>query len=34
MSLIIANQSAAGLLNIDNRLADGMLHVIDTVLLP
>lgn len=34
MSLIIANQSAAGLLNIDNRLADGMVHVIDTVLLP
>lgn len=34
VSLIIANQSAAGLLNIDNRLADGMVHVIDTVLLP
>lgn len=34
MGLIIANQSAAGLLNIDNRLADGMVHVIDTVLLP
>jgi uncharacterized surface protein with fasciclin (FAS1) repeats len=32
--LIIANQSEAGLLNIDNRLADGMVHVIDTVLLP
>lgn len=32
--LIIANQSAAGLLNIDNRLADGMVHVIDAVLLP
>ena len=34
LGLIIANQSAAGLLNIDNRLADGMVHVIDTVLLP
>jgi uncharacterized surface protein with fasciclin (FAS1) repeats len=34
LSLIIANQSAAGLLNIDNRLADGMVHVIDAVLLP
>lgn len=32
--LIIANQSAAGLLDIDNRLADGMVHIIDTVLLP
>lgn len=32
--LIIANNSVAGLLNIDNRLADGMVHVIDTVLLP
>jgi uncharacterized surface protein with fasciclin (FAS1) repeats len=32
--LIIANQSAAGLVNIDNRLADGMAHIIDTVLLP
>ena len=32
--LIIANDSVAGLLNIDNRLADGMVHVIDTVLLP
>ncbi len=32
--LIIANQSEAGLLSIDNRLADGMVHVIDTVLLP
>ena len=32
--LIIANNSEAGLLNIDNRLADGMVHVIDTVLLP
>jgi uncharacterized surface protein with fasciclin (FAS1) repeats len=32
--LIIANLSEAGLLNIDNRLADGMVHVIDTVLLP
>ena len=34
VGLIMANQSAAGLLNIDNRLADGMVHVIDTVLLP
>jgi uncharacterized surface protein with fasciclin (FAS1) repeats len=34
VGLIIANNSAAGLLNIDNRLADGMVHVIDTVLLP
>lgn len=34
LGLIIANQSASGLLNIDNRLADGMVHVIDTVLLP
>ena len=34
IGLIIANESAAGLLNIDNRLADGMVHVIDTVLLP
>lgn len=34
MNLIIANGSAAGLLSIDNRLADGMVHVIDTVLLP
>lgn len=32
--LIIANQSAAGLLDTDNRLEDGMAHVIDTVLLP
>jgi uncharacterized surface protein with fasciclin (FAS1) repeats len=32
--LINANQSSAGLLDIDNRLADGMAHVIDTVLLP
>ena len=32
--LIIANQSAAGLLDIDNRLADGVVHIIDTVLLP
>jgi uncharacterized surface protein with fasciclin (FAS1) repeats len=32
--LIIANNSAAGLLDIDNRLSDGMVHVIDTVLLP
>ena len=34
MGLIIANNSAAGLLNIDNRLADGMVHVIDSVLVP
>lgn len=32
--LIIANKSAAGLANIDNRLSDGMVHVIDAVLLP
>jgi len=32
--LLVANQSAAGLLSVDNRLSDGMLHVIDTVLLP
>jgi uncharacterized surface protein with fasciclin (FAS1) repeats len=32
--LIIANQSAAGLIDIDNRLADGMVHIVDTVLLP
>ena len=32
--VINANQSAAGLLDIDNRLADGMAHIIDTVLLP
>jgi uncharacterized surface protein with fasciclin (FAS1) repeats len=32
--LLIANQSEAGLLSIDNRLADGMVHIIDTVLLP
>ena len=32
--LINANNSAAGLLDTDNRLADGMVHVIDTVLLP
>ncbi|MDF2179803.1 fasciclin domain-containing protein [Aliiglaciecola sp. CAU 1673] len=32
--LIIANQSEAGLIDIDNRLADGMVHIIDTVLLP
>lgn len=32
--LIIANESAAGLTNIDNRLSDGMVHVIDAVLLP
>jgi len=32
--LIIANNSAAGLANTDNRLADGMVHVIDAVLVP
>jgi uncharacterized surface protein with fasciclin (FAS1) repeats len=32
--LIIANQSAAGLANTDNRLSDGMVHVIDAVLIP
>lgn len=32
--LIIANGSVAGLLNTDNRLSDGMVHVIDAVLLP
>ncbi|MBS3797648.1 fasciclin domain-containing protein [Pseudoalteromonas sp. BDTF-M6] len=32
--LIIANGSEAGLVNIDNRLADGMVHIIDTVLIP
>jgi uncharacterized surface protein with fasciclin (FAS1) repeats len=32
-NLIVANKSTAGLLDIDNRLADGMVHVIDTVLL-
>ena len=32
--LIIANQSAAGLADTDNRLSDGMVHVIDAVLLP
>jgi uncharacterized surface protein with fasciclin (FAS1) repeats len=32
-NLIVANESTAGLLDIDNRLADGMVHVIDTVLL-
>jgi len=31
--LIVANESAAGLDSIDNRLSDGMVHVIDTVLL-
>ena len=34
LGLIVANRSAAGLLNIDNRLSDGMVHVIDAVLLP
>lgn len=33
-NLIIANASEAGLLDTDNRLADGMVHVIDTVLVP
>ena len=32
--LIIANNSEALPLNIDNRLADGMVHVVDTVLVP
>ena len=32
--LIKANFSEAGLLDVDNRLADGMVHIIDTVLLP
>ncbi|WP_105188964.1 MULTISPECIES: fasciclin domain-containing protein [unclassified Pseudoalteromonas] len=32
--LIIANGSEAALLNIDNRVADGMVHIIDTVLIP
>jgi uncharacterized surface protein with fasciclin (FAS1) repeats len=32
--LIEANFSIAEILNADNRLADGMVHVIDTVLLP
>jgi uncharacterized surface protein with fasciclin (FAS1) repeats len=32
--LIEANFSEAGLLDVDNRLADGMVHIIDTVLLP
>ncbi|PQJ43261.1 fasciclin [Vibrio campbellii] len=32
--LIIATNSEAGLLDTDNRLSDGMVHVIDTVLLP
>ncbi len=32
--MIEANNSMSGLLNIDNRLSDGMVHVIDTVLLP
>lgn len=34
LGLIIANQSAVGLVDTDNRLADGMVHVIDAVLLP
>lgn len=33
-NLIVANQSAAEPLDLDNRLADGMVHVIDAVLLP
>jgi uncharacterized surface protein with fasciclin (FAS1) repeats len=32
--LVIANNSAAGLANTDNRLSDGMVHVIDAVLIP
>ena len=32
--MIIANNSDAMILDADNRLADGMVHVIDTVLLP
>lgn len=32
--LIFANESEAGLLDTDNRLSDGMVHIIDTVLLP
>jgi uncharacterized surface protein with fasciclin (FAS1) repeats len=32
--LIVANNSAAAPVDLDNRLADGMVHVIDTVLLP
>lgn len=32
--LIEANQSTSGFVDIDNRLADGMAHIIDTVLLP
>ena len=32
-NLIVANESTAGVLDIDNRLADGMVHVIDAVLL-
>lgn len=31
---IAANQSTAEIIDLDNRLADGMVHVIDTVLLP
>ncbi|ELB2105618.1 fasciclin domain-containing protein [Vibrio parahaemolyticus] len=32
--LLMAAQSDAMLINIDNRLEDGMVHIIDTVLLP
>jgi len=32
--MIIANNSAAGLADTDNRLSDGMVHVIDAVLVP
>lgn len=32
--LIMANKSETGLVDIDNKLSDGMVHVIDTVLLP
>ncbi|MBY6198375.1 fasciclin domain-containing protein [Vibrio hangzhouensis] len=32
--LIFANQSEAGFIDIDNRFADGMVHIIDTVLVP
>lgn len=32
--LIMANNSEAALLSVDNRLSDGIVHIIDTVLLP
>ena len=32
--LIEANNSTSGFIDTDNRLADGMVHIIDTVLLP